>query len=102
MADQPSLRRRFQFRLRTLMIVVTLLTVSAAGWTELFRPHVGRSLGEDINLDFASFVIAMTSLFAVLGLPLRRPWSAAAFGLLMAVAIAFAFIANLMSGLGGL
>jgi hypothetical protein len=30
MADQPSPRRRFQFRLRTLMIVVTLLTVSCA------------------------------------------------------------------------
>jgi hypothetical protein len=27
MADQPSPRRRFQFRLRTLMIVVTLLAV---------------------------------------------------------------------------
>ena len=28
MADQPSPRRRFQFRLRTLMIVVTLLAVA--------------------------------------------------------------------------
>jgi hypothetical protein len=34
MADQPSPRRRFQFRLRTLMIVVTLLAVpmSYVGW----------------------------------------------------------------------
>jgi hypothetical protein len=28
MSDQPSLRRRFQFRLRTLMIAVTLLAVA--------------------------------------------------------------------------
>src|SRR5690348_1919362 len=34
MPDQPSSRRRFQFRLRTLMIVVTLLAVACAyiGW----------------------------------------------------------------------
>jgi hypothetical protein len=34
MADQPSRRRRFQFRLRTLMIVVTLLAVPCGyiGW----------------------------------------------------------------------
>jgi hypothetical protein len=34
MASQPSSRRRFQFRLRTLMIVVTLLAVPCAyvGW----------------------------------------------------------------------
>ena len=34
MADQPSPRRRFQFRLRTLMIGVTLLAVACAyvGW----------------------------------------------------------------------
>ena len=34
MAAQPSPRRRFQFRLRTLMIVVTLLAVPCAyiGW----------------------------------------------------------------------
>jgi len=83
------------------MIGVTLLAVSSAGWAELFRPHVGRSLGDNINLDFASFVIAMTSLFAVLGLPLRRPWSMAALGFLVAVAIAFAFLAKLMNGLGG-
>jgi hypothetical protein len=31
MADQPLSRRRFQFRLRTLMIGVTLFCV-AAGW----------------------------------------------------------------------
>ncbi len=30
MPDQPSPRRRFQFRLRTLMIVVTLLAVACA------------------------------------------------------------------------
>jgi hypothetical protein len=30
MADQPSPRRRFQFRLRTLLIVVTLLSVPCA------------------------------------------------------------------------
>ena len=34
MSDQPSPRRRFQFRLRTLMIAVTLLAVPCAyvGW----------------------------------------------------------------------
>jgi hypothetical protein len=34
MADKPSPRRRFQFRLRTLMIVVALLAVPCAyvGW----------------------------------------------------------------------
>ena len=34
MPDQPSPRRRFQFRLRTLLIVVTLLGVACAyvGW----------------------------------------------------------------------
>ncbi len=34
MPDQPSPRRRFQFRLRTLLIVVTLLAVPCAyvGW----------------------------------------------------------------------
>ena len=30
MVDQPSPRRRFQFRLRTLMIVVTILAVASA------------------------------------------------------------------------
>ena len=36
MASQPSPRRRFQFRLRTLMIVVTLLALLCAyvGWQE--------------------------------------------------------------------
>ena len=33
MADQPSLRLRFQFRLRTLMMLVTLACV-IAGWIE--------------------------------------------------------------------
>jgi hypothetical protein len=34
MADQPTPRRRFQFRLRTLMIVVTLLAIPCGyvGW----------------------------------------------------------------------
>ena len=36
MPDQPSRRRRFQFRLRTLMIVVTLMAAPCAyfGWHE--------------------------------------------------------------------
>ena len=33
MADQPSPRRRFQFRLRTLMIVVTPFCVGIGGYT---------------------------------------------------------------------
>jgi hypothetical protein len=33
MADQPSPRRRFQFRLRTLMLLITLACV-IAGWVE--------------------------------------------------------------------
>ena len=32
MADQPSPRRRFQFRLRTLMIVVTLFCLFVGGY----------------------------------------------------------------------
>jgi hypothetical protein len=39
MADQPAARRRFQFRLRTLMIVVTLLAVNAGLW-RAFGPPV--------------------------------------------------------------
>jgi recombinational DNA repair ATPase RecF len=37
MADQPSPRRRFQFRLRTLMIVVTLLAVACWGIVDRAR-----------------------------------------------------------------
>jgi hypothetical protein len=37
MADQPSPRRRFQFRLRTLMIVVTLLAALSAAVTWVIR-----------------------------------------------------------------
>jgi hypothetical protein len=36
MADQPPPRRRFQFRLRTLMIGVTLASVACWGWV-LYR-----------------------------------------------------------------
>jgi hypothetical protein len=54
MADQPSPRRRFQFRLRTLMIVVTLLAVPCAyvGWqAKIVRERretaewIGKTLG---------------------------------------------------------
>jgi hypothetical protein len=44
-ADPPKRkRRRFQFRRRTLMIGVTLLSISSAGWayvyTRLTRRHL--------------------------------------------------------------
>ena len=32
MADQPPLRRRFQFRLRTLFVVMTVVAVTAMIW----------------------------------------------------------------------
>jgi hypothetical protein len=41
MADQPSLRRRFQFRLRTLMIGVTLFCVIFGGYAGWHLKKVG-------------------------------------------------------------
>ncbi len=55
MADQPSPRRRFQFRLRTLMIVVTLLAVPCAyvGWQE----NIVRERKEWIR-EYSHFVLS--------------------------------------------
>jgi hypothetical protein len=44
MADQPSPRRRFQFRLRTLMIGVTLLAVAC--WVAVDRARLIRERDE--------------------------------------------------------
>ena len=37
MADQPSRRRRFQFRLRTLFVIVTILAVECAVCLPMLR-----------------------------------------------------------------
>jgi hypothetical protein len=46
MADQPSPRRRFQFRLRTLMIGVTLLAVVCAVFAWFDRQRLARASAE--------------------------------------------------------
>jgi hypothetical protein len=50
MADQPSPRRRFQFRLQTLMISVTLFCVVAGGYVVAQRQIVKerRAILEDV------------------------------------------------------
>jgi hypothetical protein len=47
MADQPSPRRRFQFRLRTLMIVVTVLAVVC--WVVVDRARLIRERDEALS-----------------------------------------------------
>jgi hypothetical protein len=47
MADQPSPRRRFQFRLRTLFVVVTLFAV--ASWIVADRARLVRERDEAVE-----------------------------------------------------
>jgi uncharacterized membrane protein len=102
-ADLPKGKRRwFQFSLRTLLIVVTLLAISSAGWSRLFRPHEDQSLSADAAmLDLAWFVIAMTALSAAWGLPFRCAWTSAGIGFLFAVIVGLLWIGKLMQGLSG-
>jgi hypothetical protein len=58
MADQPSSRSRFQFRLRTLMIVVTLLAVVCPLGVRLFR----RPVESPVELRYQDLVHAMNSM----------------------------------------
>ena len=58
MADQPSPRRRFQFRLRTLFVVVTVVAVILGTRALMVRPILETGAGRHTVYDDKQWWIA--------------------------------------------
>jgi hypothetical protein len=78
--DQPSNRRRFQFSLRTLMIVVTLLSIAAIVFSKIVRSF------EEDGFDgsrVALSLVLFASVGAAIGASAKRPFIGTAIGLIL-------------------